>query len=43
MPQQEVDLTKLFTAVTKALKTEQASLNEADTYNHDHGDNMVKL
>jgi len=41
MSEQEVDLSKLFNAVTKALKTEQASLNEADTYNHDHGDNMV--
>jgi hypothetical protein len=42
MSQQKVDLTKLFNAVTKALKTEQTSLNEADSYNHDHGDNMVK-
>jgi hypothetical protein len=41
MSEQDVDLSKLFNAVTKALKTEQASLNEADTYNHDHGDNMV--
>ena len=41
MSEQEVDLSKLFNAVTKALKTEQASLNEADSYNHDHGDNMV--
>jgi len=41
MSEQEVDLSKLFNAVTKTLKTEQASLNEADTYNHDHGDNMV--
>jgi hypothetical protein len=42
MSEQEVDLTGLFNAVTKALKTEQGSLNEADSYNHDHGDNMVK-
>jgi phosphoenolpyruvate---glycerone phosphotransferase subunit DhaL len=35
-------ITLLFNAVTKALKTEQTSLNEADSYNHDHGDNMVK-
>ena len=41
MSDQDVELSKLFNAVTKALKTEQASLNEADTYNHDHGDNMV--
>jgi hypothetical protein len=42
MTEQNVDLSKLFSAVTKALKTEQVSLNEADSYNHDHGDNMVK-
>jgi hypothetical protein len=42
MPDQEVELSTLFNAVTKALKSEQAPLNEADTYNHDHGDNMVQ-
>lgn len=42
MPQSEVDLASLFNSVTKALKGEQASLNEADSYNHDHGDNMVQ-
>lgn len=42
MAQKDVDLVKLFNSVTKTLKTEQATLNEADSYNHDHGDNMVK-
>jgi hypothetical protein len=42
MPAPEVDLTSLFNTVTKTLKGNQTSLNEADAYNHDHGDNMVK-
>lgn len=36
-----VDLAKLFNAVTLALKESKESLNEADDYNHNHGDNMV--
>jgi hypothetical protein len=39
---QQVDLTKLFTTVTKTLKENQASLNAADDENHNHGDNMVQ-
>ena len=42
MPEADIDLVSLFNAVTKVLKGNQASLNEADSYNHDHGDNMVK-
>jgi hypothetical protein len=41
MPEPEIDLYTLFNSVTKTLKEEQDHLNEADTYNHDHGDNMV--
>jgi hypothetical protein len=37
-----VDLGKLFGTVAKTMVQNQASLNEADTYNHDHGDNMVQ-
>ena len=42
MPETEVDLAALFNEVAKTLKQNQASLNEADDYNHNHGDNMVK-
>lgn len=42
MAEAEVDLAKLFSAVTRDLKGNQAALNQADAYNHNHGDNMVK-
>jgi len=42
MPETNLDLLTLFQSVTETLKENQTSLNEADTYNHDHGDNMVK-
>jgi hypothetical protein len=38
----QVDLARSFSAVTRALKANQASLNASDEYNHNHGDNMVK-
>ena len=38
-----VDLVKLFGTVAKAMSQNQTSMNEADTYNHDHGDNMVQI
>ena len=38
----QINLQKLFQAVAGALKQNQSALNQADTYNHDHGDNMVK-
>ncbi|MEA5077257.1 MAG: DAK2 domain-containing protein [Anaerolineaceae bacterium] len=37
-----VDLVKLFGAVANTLSQNQTALNEADSYNHDHGDNMVQ-
>jgi len=36
-----LDLFKLFQSVTGTLEKNRDSLNEADTNNHDHGDNMV--
>src|SRR5512136_1774179 len=42
MPETQVDLFNLFNAVNRVLKENKTSLNEADSYNHDHGDNMVK-
>ncbi|MBN2549379.1 MAG: DAK2 domain-containing protein [Anaerolineales bacterium] len=41
MPETEIDLARLFNTVAKALQENQASLNETDAYNHNHGDNMV--
>ena len=40
--QSQVDLGKVFGAVTEVLKENQQSLNAADEYNHNHGDNMVE-
>jgi len=37
----QIDLLKLFQAAAGALQQNQSTLNQADTYNHDHGDNMV--
>jgi hypothetical protein len=36
-----LDLASLFQTVTGTLSQNKENLNEADTYNHDHGDNMV--
>jgi hypothetical protein len=36
------DLASLFGAAAQALAANQASLNQADTDNHNHGDNMVQ-
>jgi len=38
-----VDLAKLFGSVAQTMLENQSSLNQADTYNHDHGDNMVDI
>lgn len=38
-----LDLVNLFQGVAKTLVDNRTALNEADTYNHDHGDNMVKV
>lgn len=35
------ELYKIFQTVTKTLSQNQQTLNQADTYNNDHGDNMV--
>ncbi len=43
MATQSVDLAKLFGAVAKTLVQNQDALNQSDTYNHDHGDNMVEI
>lgn len=43
MATQKIDLAQLFGTVATALAQNQSSLNEADTYNHDHGDNMVEI
>ncbi len=37
-----VDLAQLFGAVAQNLMSERDGLNKADTYNNDHGDNMVQ-
>lgn len=42
MPANQVDLVKLFQSVTQALQQSQASLDEADEINQNHGTNMVQ-
>ncbi len=46
MPQRnstsDVDLAQLFGAVAQNLMNQREDLNKADTYNNDHGDNMVQ-
>lgn len=37
-----VDLVRLFNSVTTTLKKNQPSLNAADEFNHNQGDNMVE-
>jgi phosphoenolpyruvate---glycerone phosphotransferase subunit DhaL len=39
----KIDLSALFGTVAKTLAQNQTQLNNADTYNHDHGDNMVQI
>lgn len=38
-----IDLIQVFQAVTKNLTQNQDALNQADSYNHDHGTNVVKV
>lgn len=38
-----LDLSSLFGLVTDRLSEKKESLNEADSYNHNHGDNMVQI
>jgi hypothetical protein len=42
MTQSSVDLAGLFGSVTQALAQNQQTLNQADQYNSNHGDNMVR-
>ncbi|PKO12447.1 MAG: hypothetical protein CVU39_23925 [Chloroflexi bacterium HGW-Chloroflexi-10] len=42
MSNQNIDLVSVFQQVTQALGQNQQALNQSDTYNHDHGDHMVK-
>jgi len=38
-----LDLGNLFAAVAKNLSANQEALNQADSYNHDHGNNIVNI
>jgi hypothetical protein len=42
-PQRGMDLSSLFNVAAQALTANQASLNQADTENKNHGDNMVQV
>jgi hypothetical protein len=41
-PSTALDLINLFQVVANTLASNRQNLNQADTYNHDHGDNMVQ-
>jgi hypothetical protein len=41
--QAQIDLLSLFKQVSKSVKQNKDTLNQADSYNHDHGDNMVEI
>ena len=43
MGNSQLDLASIFQTVTGTLSQNQDSLNEADTYNHDHGTHMVDI
>ena len=43
MATQSIDLSKLFGSVVETLDENKTALNKADTYNHNHGDNMVEI
>lgn len=38
-----MDLSTIFNAVTAQLSDQKSKLNEADDFNHDHGDHMVQI
>ncbi len=38
-----IELNTLFQSVAERLSEQQETLNEADGYNHDHGDHMVQI
>ena len=39
----QINLAKLFSTVAGTLSEQKDTLNKADSYNHDHGDNMVEI
>lgn len=43
MPAKQINLSKIFAFAAKALAGQRDVLNQADTFNHDHGDNMVEV
>ncbi len=43
MARQQIDLAQLFGSVASTLASNKDDLNQADTYNHVHGDNMVEI
>jgi len=43
MANNQIDLFSIFNQVSKAVKDNKTSLNEADSYNHDHGDHMTEI
>ncbi|HSB89896.1 MAG TPA: hypothetical protein VLD63_07725 [Anaerolineales bacterium] len=43
MATRQPNLAKVFQTVTKALASRQQTLNQADSINHNHGDNMVEV
>jgi hypothetical protein len=40
---QNIDLNSIFQMVTQQLSQKKDDLNQADTYNHNHGDHMVQI
>jgi len=43
MPANQIDLSQLFGQVAQALAQNKSAFNDADTYNQNHGDNMVEI
>jgi hypothetical protein len=43
MAEKQIDLVSVFKTVSTVLSENQTKLNAADTYNQDHGDNMVEV
>jgi hypothetical protein len=43
MAPSQVNLANVFGSVASSLASNREALNKADTYNHDHGDNMVEV
>ena len=43
MAEQNIDLAQLFDFVTRTLEQKRPELNQADTYNHDHGDHIIEV